>query len=94
MKTERQLQNYIINRIRVLGGLCHKMESRSSRGWPDLICIYNGRCAFVEVKTPAGTGKLSALQKRCLEKLLIHKMDAFLVDTQELADELIDWLVG
>lgn len=94
MKTERDLQKYLSNRIRVLGGMCHKVESRSARGWPDLICIYNGRCIFVEVKSPSGTGVLSPLQKRCLEKLMVHKMEVALVDTVELADEVVEWLVG
>lgn len=46
------------------------------------------------MKTPAGTGKLSELQKRCLNELIVHKMDAYLVDSKELADELIEWMTA
>lgn len=94
MTTEKQLQAYISRKIKAIGGMCHKLESRSSRGWPDLICIFNGKCAFVEVKTPAGTGKISELQKRCLNELRIHKMEAYLVDSKELADELVEWMTA
>ena len=93
MQTEKQLQQYIVKKLKAAGAMCHKMESRSARGWPDLICIYYGRCAFVEIKSPAGTGKLSELQKRCMANLLAHKMNVFLVDSKELADELIGWVL-
>ena len=52
--------------------LAVKVDSTSTRGWPDLTCILPcGVVLFVELKT--STGFVSALQKRMIEKINKNK---------------------
>ena len=51
--------------------------------------LVNDRVVFVELKTPAGTGRLSALQKREIELLRHAGADVRIIDTVEGVDDLI-----
>ena len=62
MTTEKALQRWTIEEAERRGILCQKLESRSSRGWPDLLLMKDGVVVFLELKSPKGTGKLSPLQ--------------------------------
>jgi hypothetical protein len=86
LKTEKHLQDYIMDECKRLDVLCHKMESRSCRGWPDLVLIYGGRVVFVEVKSPAGTGRLSALQIHTINDITLHGGRAAVVESKHEAD--------
>ncbi len=69
MKTEKDLQTYFMRGLKERGVLVEKMESKSCRGWPDLILISDsGFIRFVEMKSPSG-GVLSAHQKRKIAAL-------------------------
>ena len=89
MKTEKQLQDYIIKECKKRNILCHKLESRTSRGWPDLILIYNSVAIFAEVKSPVGTGKLSALQVRTLNDIKSHGGLTVVVESKLDADAVL-----
>ena len=89
MKTEKQLQDYIIKECKKRDILCHKLESRTSRGWPDLILMGNGVTIFVEVKSPSGTGELSVLQCRTLADIQDHGGWSEVVADKEEADVLV-----
>ena len=90
MRTEKDLQNYIMKECKKHNILCHKMESRTSRGWPDLLLIYKGRVVFVEVKSPAGTGRLSELQLSTMNDIFDHGGDALIVDSEHGASMLVE----
>jgi hypothetical protein len=90
MRTEKQLQGYIMKLCKARGILCQKMESKSSRGWPDLILIFGGKVLFVEVKSPAGTGVLSEWQVKMIAAIGLHGGDVLVIAS--VADA--DWLIG
>ena len=59
---EKQVEAYLIKRVKELGGMAYKFTSPQHRGVADrIVCLPNGQTWFVEVKTEGG--RLSPLQK-------------------------------
>ena len=92
MQTEKNLQDYIMKECKKRNILCHKMESRTSRGWPDLLLMFGGQTVFIEVKSPSGTGKLSPHQVRTIHDIDCHGGWTWVVDSVLLADYAIEGL--
>mgnify|MGYP003651614095 FL=1 len=90
MQTEKNLQDYIMKECKKRNILCHKMESRTSRGWPDLLLMFGGQTVFIEVKSPSGTGKLSPHQVRTIHDIDCHGGWTAVVDSKALADASIE----
>jgi hypothetical protein len=59
---ERQVEAYLIKRVKALGGMAYKFTSPAHKGVSDrIVCLPNGQTWFVELKTESG--RLSPLQK-------------------------------
>lgn len=59
---EKQVEAYLIKRVKDVGGRAYKFTSPARRGVADrIVCFPNGSTWFVEVKTEGGS--LSKLQK-------------------------------
>ena len=59
---ERQVEAYLIKRVKALGGMAYKFTSPAHKGVSDrIVCLPNGQTWFVELKTEGG--RLSPLQK-------------------------------
>jgi len=59
---ERDVERYLIKRVKDVGGRAYKFTSPAHRGVADrIVCLPNGQTWFVEVKTEGG--RLSELQK-------------------------------
>lgn len=59
---EKQIEAYLVKRVKDVGGRAYKFTSPAHRGVADrVVCLPNGSTWFVEVKTEGG--RLSALQK-------------------------------
>ena len=89
MNTEKQLQQYIKRQAVKHGVMFDKIESRSRRGFPDLLLAKNGKVIFAELKTPVGTGRVSAVQEVCIRDMKNHGLTVFVIDSKDLADDLI-----
>ena len=75
---ESRLQSKCLDVCKKLGILAVKVDSTSSRGFPDLTCVLpNGVVIFVELKTP--TGKTSALQDRMIGKLERNSANVYVI---------------
>jgi len=58
---EKQIEAYLVKRIKALGGMAYKFTSPAHRGVADrIVCLPNGQTWFVELKTEGG--RLSPLQ--------------------------------
>jgi len=58
---EKQIEAYLVKRIKALGGMAYKFTSPAHRGVADrIVCLPNGQTWFVELKTKGG--RLSPLQ--------------------------------
>ena len=59
---EKQIEAYLVRRVRELGGVAYKFTSPAHRGVADrIVCLPDGSTWFVELKAPGG--RLSPLQK-------------------------------
>jgi hypothetical protein len=59
---EKQVEAYLIKRVKALGGMAYKFTSPAHKGVSDrIVCLPNGQTWFVELKTEGG--RLSPLQK-------------------------------
>lgn len=87
--TEGDLQKYIQRHCKHHCIACYKFASPARRGVPDLMLIYDGRVIFVELKSPAKTGRLSMLQKHELELLTIQGAECYVIDEYQQADEVL-----
>ena len=59
---EKQIEAYLVRRVRELGGVAYKFTSPAHRGVADrIVCMPDGSTWFVELKAP--NGRLSPLQK-------------------------------
>ena len=86
--TERQIQVKCIELLKKRGGFAVKVDSTSSRGWPDLLCVLpNGTILFVELKTK--TGKTSKLQDYMINKLKRNKANVYIIRSVEAFDQLV-----
>ena len=60
---EKFLEQKLVRRVKVAGGMCLKWSSPGAAGVPDrIVLLPGGRVVFVEMKRPKG-GRLSKLQK-------------------------------
>ena len=79
---EKNIQQKIIAFLKSLDYNCHKMDSSSSVGWPDLIAVSpEGVVYFFEVKTE--TGRLSKMQSRTIKKLRNNHANVAIVHSVE-----------
>jgi Holliday junction resolvase len=84
---ERDVERYLVEKIRALGGRAYKWVSPSQRGVPDRLCVLpGGRVLAVEVKRPGG--KVTRLQERELAQLNALGMQAAVVDSIESVEKL------
>lgn len=59
---ERDIERYLVKRVKDVGGIAYKFTSPAHRGVADrCVVLGRGRVWFIEVKTP--TGKLTRLQE-------------------------------
>jgi hypothetical protein len=93
MPTEKTLQAYLISKSKQAGILADKLESKSRRGWPDVLLLYRGRACYVECKHPNGKGKLSKNQRAVIQDIKDHGGWVEVVESSKQADKLIDTIL-
>ena len=85
---EKQIQQKIMYFCKLNGILAFKVDSTTTRGFPDLTVILpNGTVLFVELKTP--TGKLSPLQKVIHSKIEANNGNIYTIRSVEAFKQLI-----
>ena len=59
---EKQIEAYLVKKVKALGGVAYKFTSPAHRGVADrVVCLPDGSTWFIELKTEGG--RLSPLQK-------------------------------
>lgn len=87
--TEKELEQKLVKVVKDNGGVCLKFTSPGTAGVPDrLILFQNAKAGFVEVKKP-GKGKLSALQRHWLKRLMGYGFPVFVLDDPEEIQEIV-----
>lgn len=86
---ERDIERYLVKRVKELGGVAYKFVSPAHRGVADrLVVLPGGRVWFVEVKAPGG--RLSMLQKIFFEEMQALGQNVRIVWFKEDVDQLIE----
>lgn len=85
---EKDIENYLVKKVKELGGVAYKFTSPSRRSVPDRLVVCPGnRIAFVEVKRPGNTP--TQAQQREMQKLADLGCVVTWVDSYDLVDEFI-----
>lgn len=88
MTLERDIEKYLADAVKRMGGICRKVAWINRRGAPDRIVLLNG-VRFVELKT--SKGKLSKIQEQEIETLKKHGADAHVLWSKKCVDTFIRW---
>ncbi len=89
---EDVIEDYLVKRMGVLGGLCIKGNPKNNRGMTDRICIMShGLVIFVECKRPGRSPR--ANQKYYIKKLQARGHHALSVSTHSGVDALYNWIL-
>ena len=93
--TEKEIENYLVRKIKNKKGIAYKFTSPGNSGVPDRICMLpNGKIFFVELKSPGK--KPRALQVNLIRKITNLGQRVYVVDSKEMVDrvlenELLSW---
>ena len=88
MTIEKDIEQYLVQEVEKIGGLCWKFTSPGNAGVPDRIVIYGGQVVFVEVKAPGK--KPRKLQLKRIQELRNEKVLAEIIESKSK----VNWLVG
>jgi hypothetical protein len=85
MYLERDIERALINRVKMLGGLCEKFTSPGRANVPDrIVTLHDGEVFFVELKAPGK--KPTKAQLRDHEKRRELGCDVRVIDSMEAVD--------
>lgn len=85
--SEKNIEAYLVRRVKELGGVAYKFVSPGHAGVPDrLVCLPGGLTWFVELKAPGK--KPRPLQEVELNRLRALCFHADVIDCREGADRL------
>ncbi len=90
---ERDIEAYLRDQIKRLGGIAYKFVSPGNAGVPDrLVLLPAGRVAFVELKAPGK--KPTALQELQQKRIAGLGFKVLVIDSKEQVDEFIKEMLG
>jgi hypothetical protein len=91
MILERDIENYLVRRVKDMGGVAYKFTAPSRRGVPDRLCVFpEGDLVFIECKAPKK--KPTVLQVKEIERLRNLGQNVFVVDSKETIDDILESL--
>lgn len=82
MTLEKDIENTLVRRVKLLGGMCEKFTSPGRRSVPDrLITMPDGKIIFVELKRPGS--KPTEAQQKDHERRRAMGCDVRVIDNME-----------
>ena len=84
---EKEVEARLRDRIKAAGGVSWKFVSPNNRGVSDRVALINGRTIYIEVKRDGG--KMSALQKAFMQKVLDNGGEFALVEGMGGVDDFV-----
>lgn len=86
---EKEVEAYLVRRVKALGGQCLKWVSPGNSGVPDrIVLLPGGHVCFVELKQPKG-GRVGHLQEYWRMKLTDLDFEAHVINSKTG----VDWLL-
>jgi len=92
MNLERHLHAYLKKHAKINKIDFYKLECVGRSGFPDVLLTYKGWTLFIELKSPSGTGRLSARQRLMLSGLIKADQETYVIHSKEEADQIIEGL--
>ena len=92
MKTEKQLDQYLVKQCRKHGIYCRKLVAVGQTGFPDRFVAKDGKTVLMELKRPDGKGKLSKKQELEIERLKSCGVTVVVIDSVDAVNEWIEWM--
>lgn len=87
--TEKEIENYLVRKIKNKKGIAYKFTSPGNSGVPDRLCLLpNGKIFFVELKSPGK--KPRALQVNQITKMTKLGQRVYVLDSKEKVDEVLE----
>ena len=88
IEKEKNVEAYLVNRCRYLGGRAIKIQGAGNAGMPDRICVFPNVTFFVETKT---TGqKLRKLQVSTITRLTREGHTVLVADSKARVDQILN----
>lgn len=84
---ERDIERYLIARVKACGGGVRKVKWIGRRSAPDRLALLPGWCFWAEIKAPGKTA--TAAQKREHARLRSAGADVFVLDSHHAIDNLL-----
>ena len=85
---EKEIESYLRDRIRRIGGKAYKLVSPGSNGMPDrLVCLPGGRVIFVELKAPGQHPRPMQIYR--IGELKQKGFRVEVIDSKEQVDEFV-----
>ncbi len=85
---EKEIEKYLREEIKKLGGIAYKFTSPGNSGVPDrLVLLPWSVMAFVELK--AHGGKTTAIQDRQISRIQKLDFDVYVIDSKEKVDDFV-----
>ena len=85
---ERDIEAYLRDQVKAIGGIAYKFVSPGSAGVPDrLVLLPGGRAVFVELKAPGR--QPTPLQLRQQRRIQDLGFTVLVIDSKEEVDEFI-----
>lgn len=89
MITEKNIEQYLVDKAKACGGYALKWVCPSWTGVPDRIVVLpGGKIGFVETKSPGKTTRPQ--QERWLERLKSLGFKAYVADSKEAVDIILE----
>lgn len=86
---EKEIENYLVRKIKNKKGIAYKFTSPGNSGVPDRLCLLpNGKIFFVELKSPGK--KPRALQVNQITKITKLGQRVYVMDSKEKVDEVLE----
>lgn len=85
---EKEIETYLVNRVKAMGGRAYKFVSPGNNGVPDRIVILPDKLFFVELKAPGEEPR--PLQIGQINKLRDLGQLVFVCDSKQSVDDLIE----
>lgn len=88
---EQKIEDYLVRRVKQIGGWAVKFTSSNNWGLPDRICFFpNGTLALVELKAPGRNP--STRQWRIINRLKAYGFLVTVIDSRPRVDAFIEYM--
>ena len=88
MTRESVIENYLIRKVKALGGQLRKVRWIGRNGAPDRLVLMEGDHAFVELKRPKKKAEAHQAREHAILRWAGFKV--YVCDTQEEVDEVLN----